>query len=285
MKKLKEIINKLFSTKVMVGLILWAIVGAVVCCIVGFFSPVFKYPNEDNLVITFLGALAAFVVISNYAQMAEIRNKTDKELGKMKKELHETSIKLSEMGNISQRIISSFFVDINRIKLRIENEKTSQDETVLLLNELMVYKDVDDDEIREKIVDVLNSTINKAAESSEVAAAVFDIASMVSPMHNKTNNSLGDLFVIGYEIIDIALLRNKPKSSEYGFTIIKWITRIDNKYREEGKVYLNSLKRSLKEETKIKFLETLIKDLDNNDLSWPIFDKNVQEWIDTTSKE
>lgn len=285
MKKLKGIINKLFSTKVMVGLILWAIVGAVVCCIVGFFSPVFKYPNEDNLVITFLGALAAFVVISNYAQMAEIRNKTDKELGKMKKELHETSIKLSEMGNISQRIISSFFVDINRIKLRIENEKTSQDETVLLLNELMVYKDVDDDEIREKIVDVLNSTINKAAESSEVAAAVFDIASMVSPMHNKTNNSLGDLFVIGYEIIDIALLRNKPKSSEYGFTIIKWITRIDNKYREEGKVYLNSLKRSLKEETKIKFLETLIKDLDNNDLSWPIFDKNVQEWIDTTSKE
>lgn len=282
--KLKEVIKFLFSPKFLLGSVMLVIIAAVVCCIIGFFSPVFKYPNEDNLVITFLGALAAFVVISNYAQMMEIRNKTNKELDNMKKELHETSIKLSEMGNISQRIISSFFVDINRIRLKIENEKTSLDETVLLLNELKVYEGVDDNEIRERIVDVLNSAINKATESSKVAAAVFDIASMVSPMHNKTNDSLGSLFEIGFEIIDMALWKNKPKSSEYGFTIIKWITRIDNKYREEGKDYLNSLKRKLKEETKIKFMETLIKDLDNNDLRWPGFDKDVQEWIDKTEK-
>ena len=82
----------------------------------------------------------------------------------------------------------------------------------------------------------------------------------------------------------MALWKNKPKSSEYGFTMIKRIIRIDNKYREEGKNDLNSLIRKLKEETKIKFVETLINDLDNNDLSWPVFDKDVQEWIDKTEK-
>ena len=271
-------------TMIMIWVIMVIISGAVLCCVAGFFFNIFEYQNADNIVITFLGALAAFVVISNYAQMVEIRNKTDTELDKMKKELHETSIKLSEMDKISQRIISSFYVDINRIKLKIENEKTCQDETVLLLNELMVYEGIDDDEIRERIVDVLNGAIHKAAGSSKVAAAVFDIASMVSPMYNKTNDSLGSLFEIGFEIIDMALWKNKPKSSEYGFTMIKRIIRIDNKYREEGKNDLNSLIRKLKEETKIKFVETLINDLDNNDLSWPVFDKDVQEWIDKTEK-
>lgn len=278
------------------------IIGAIVCCIVGFFCPRFKYIDANNIVITFLGILATFVVISNFSQVADIRNNTenelermremmkdsrnkvDKELDKMKEELHETSTKLSEMDNISQRIISNLFVDINRIRLEIENEKTNEYETVLLLNKLFAYEGVDDDEIRGRIVDVLNSAIHKAAESSKVAAAVFDIASMISPMHDKTNNSLGSLFVIGYEIIDIALLKNNPKSSEYGFSMTKWITRIDNNYLKEGKNNLYSLKSKFKEEVKVKFIETLIKDLDNNSMCWPVFDKDVQEWIDKTDK-
>jgi len=288
--------------KFLQGLVLVVIIGAIVCCIVGFFCPKFEYLNSDNIVITFLGILATFVVISNFSQVADIRNNTEnelermrkmmvdsknevgKELDKMKEELNETNIKLSERDNISQRIISSFVVDINRIRLKIENEKTNQDETVLLLNELMAYEGVDDDEIRGRIIEVLNSAINKATESSKVAAAVFDIASMISPMHNKTNNSLGSLFVIGYEIIEIALLKNNPKSSEYGFSMTKWITRIDNKYLKEGKTNLYSLKSNFKEGIKVKFIETLIKDLDNNSMCWPVFDKDVQEWIDKTDK-
>ena len=297
LKNNRNYYNMESKTNWMTKTIFWVAVVAIVICAIGIIVPGLNIKN-DNSIITFIGILATFVVISNFSQVADIRNNTenelrrmrkmmedsgeeiDKELGKMKKELHETSIKLSEMDSISQRIISSFFVDINRIKLKIGNEKINEDETVLLLDELMAYEGVDDDEIRRKIVDVLNSTINKAAESSEVAAAVFDIASMVSPMHNKTNDSLGSLFEIGFEIIDMALWKNNPKSSEYGFTIIKRITRIDNKYRKEGKDCLNSLKRKLKEETKIKFVETLIHDLDNNDLRWPAFDKDVQEWID-----
>ena len=67
-------------TMIMIWIIMGIIVAAVACCVVGFFCPIFKYPNEDNLVITFLGALAAFVVISNFALMMEIRNKTENKI-------------------------------------------------------------------------------------------------------------------------------------------------------------------------------------------------------------
>ena len=67
-------------TMVIIWVIMGIIVAAVVCCVVGFFCPVFKYADENNLVITFLGALAAFVVISNYAQMVEIKNDTKRKL-------------------------------------------------------------------------------------------------------------------------------------------------------------------------------------------------------------
>lgn len=101
MKKLKEIINILFSTKVLIGMILWVIIGAVICCIVGFFCPIFKYPNEDNLVITFLGALATFVVISNYAQMMEIRNKTENKLKEFEDKLGTMNTTIDEKVRVT----------------------------------------------------------------------------------------------------------------------------------------------------------------------------------------
>lgn len=101
MKKLKEIISILFSTKVLIGMILWVIIGAVICCIVGFFCPIFKYPNEDNLVITLLGALAAFVVISNFTLMMEIRNKTENKLKEFEDKLKTMNTTIDEKVRVT----------------------------------------------------------------------------------------------------------------------------------------------------------------------------------------
>lgn len=101
MKKLKGIINILFSTKVMVGIILWVIIGAVVCCIIGFFCPIFKYPNEDNIVITFLGALAAFVVICNFTLMMETKNKTENKLKEFEDKLENMNTTIDEKVRVT----------------------------------------------------------------------------------------------------------------------------------------------------------------------------------------
>lgn len=100
-------------TMIMIWVIMGIIVAAVVCCVVGFFCPVFKYADENNLVITFLGALAAFVVISNYAQMVEVRNQTDKRIKELEDKLENMNDKVDGM----ERIIE---IDTERIKTKFE---------------------------------------------------------------------------------------------------------------------------------------------------------------------
>lgn len=83
-------------TMIMIWVIMAIIAAAVICCVVGFFCPIFKYPNEDNLIITFLGALAAFVVISNFAMMVEIRNKTENKIKDFENKLETMSTTIDE---------------------------------------------------------------------------------------------------------------------------------------------------------------------------------------------
>lgn len=112
-------------TMIMVWFIMFVIVAAVVCCIIGFFFHKFEYDNTNNIVITFLGALAAFVVISNYAQMVDIRNKTDERLDEMKDELEKKTEELSKKTDrIIQKIdaILSGELDIVAIKEKYKYE-------------------------------------------------------------------------------------------------------------------------------------------------------------------
>ena len=87
------------------GVVLLVIIGAIVCCIIGFFYPKFEYLNADNLVITFLGVLATFVVISNFSQVADIRDRTEKNLGLMKKQMDVKEHEYNEKINKAQKQI------------------------------------------------------------------------------------------------------------------------------------------------------------------------------------
>ncbi len=98
-------------------IMIWVIMGimalAVLCCIAGFFFNIFEYENNDNIVITFLGALAAFVVISNYAQMVDIRDQTNKRI----KELDD---KLENMNNKVDGMEKTIEIDKERIQTKFE---------------------------------------------------------------------------------------------------------------------------------------------------------------------
>lgn len=90
---------------------------AVLCCIIGFFWHPFEYPNEDGLVITFLGALAAFVVISNYAQISELKQKTEKY------KLFVDNFRLIGDHYIKVRIVEILNKRDSKIKVDIKNIK------------------------------------------------------------------------------------------------------------------------------------------------------------------
>ena len=94
------------------------IAAAVLCCVVGFFFPIFKYDNPNNIVITFLGALAAFVVISNYAQMIEIRNQTDKRIKELESKLEAMNTTIDEKVRVTgtdKTIIRNKYLSIEKM--------------------------------------------------------------------------------------------------------------------------------------------------------------------------
>lgn len=112
------------------------IVAAVVCCVAGFFCPIFNYPNEDHLIITFLGALAAFVVISNYALMVEIRNKTkeDIELRQMDLSIMNQKIDALSKGYGVEEIAIRELFDYKKLSI-IQFERRIDTYYVVYLNE------------------------------------------------------------------------------------------------------------------------------------------------------
>lgn len=60
------------------------IVGIVILEFVIIFAAKNSYISDQGIVIAFLGVLATFVVIGNYAQVAEIKQETKKDLAEMK---------------------------------------------------------------------------------------------------------------------------------------------------------------------------------------------------------
>lgn len=293
--KFKEAFKKMQFLKFLLGLVLLVMIFAIACCIIGFFHPVFKYDNA-NLVITFLGILATFVVVSNFSQVSEIRNNTEKDLEKMRKKMDEnqkdTEKKLSDMrkdldaandqleqiNKISAKITSNLLVDINKIWLAISKEQ-SEEKKAELLDELTVYADTNDPEIRAKIVEVLNGVLNEAAGSERIAQTVFFVADTISPCGDKENDSLESLSLMGYELIYMALCINKPKNGLYGFEIMKKVLKI-TKNTKEAKEDLEQLKTKFSEEIKRKYLDALIKDLNPIVMGLPVFDDaELQKYV------
>lgn len=110
-----------FFPGLMRGLAMVVILAAVICCIVGFFCPKFEYLNADNIVITFLGALAAFVVISNYALMVEIRNETKDDILQRQRDMSITNQKIDALVKgygVDEIAIRELF-DFKELSLRL----------------------------------------------------------------------------------------------------------------------------------------------------------------------
>lgn len=250
------------------------IVATVVICIIA--TNINSLGNTDK-VLALIGILATFVVISNYAQLVEIRNKTDEKMDQMKNELDELHKKLDQFENLSERIESNFIVDINRVGLAVSKAET--DERIIeLLEELTVYRDLNDSAIRWKIIEVLNSIRDKSAKSETIASEVMSIGFSLAPMGEKNNEVLTDVLMTGYYLIEDALTIDEPKNGLYGFEIVKWVLKITKNYDETIKD-LQQLKTNFPEMLKKKYLDALIEDLNQLVMGFPMLTGELKKYV------
>ena len=80
---------KIFVTLIVVTIVFW-ICAAIVSKWSGFVI------TDTNVVLTFVGVLATFVVISNYAQMKEIKSDAEKQVNILREEIKEIKKELKK---------------------------------------------------------------------------------------------------------------------------------------------------------------------------------------------
>ncbi|MBO7469717.1 MAG: hypothetical protein J6T81_06265 [Bacteroidales bacterium] len=185
-----------------------------------------KSIGDNSLVLAFIGILATFVVISNYAQMLEIRHRAEKEIDKIKYEVSEINKKLKLEESVNNRLTSLFFTDLNIIEQKVNNTK-NEEERLFLLDKLFVYKDADDEQIKTKVSRILYGCILDSNISEKIAEKIYNISSIYMPMQNRDNMILVNMYLIGYGMLAVAI-ENNPKVAEYGYLIIKRYTIITN---------------------------------------------------------
>lgn len=107
-EKLKEIVTKFFTD--FWAAILWGVILVIVMMGVLWISSklhIFEdMPTSESIVITFIGILATFVVVSNFSQVANIEQKTDNKIAEIEGEVNRIS-KLCLDEDESTSLISS----------------------------------------------------------------------------------------------------------------------------------------------------------------------------------
>lgn len=106
-----------------------------------------KSLSNTSTVLAFIGILATFVVVSNYAQMLEFRNSTKNDLNKTTEKINEQSKTIEKLKNKYEETVSSNAI----IKDRLDNLKNPSD---------IMHKELSDI-IRIKIVEAMQGVNGK----------------------------------------------------------------------------------------------------------------------------
>lgn len=89
--------------------------------------------NDNNVIIGFIGVLATFVVVGNYAQTADMRDRTESKMKELEGQLQEAKSQLgdaeklnSELSETIENFKNKYDVVIKKELLRIINKKGVQ---------------------------------------------------------------------------------------------------------------------------------------------------------------
>lgn len=86
--------------------------------------------NDNNVIIGFIGVLATFVVVGNYAQTVDMRNQTENKIKKLEKQLNEAKKQLGDAEKLNNDLAETienfknkYDTIIKKELLRIVNSK------------------------------------------------------------------------------------------------------------------------------------------------------------------
>lgn len=240
--------------------------------------------GATSIVIAFVGILTAFVIMSNYAQLLEVKRVTENELSRMSKSIDDIHDKLKMMDTIYNDITSSYIVEINKIKQSIQ-DSVSEQEINSYLKKTLSYTEFDNNDVKYKIIEILNIAKKAALKNESTTYMIREIADALTPYNYENNEILGALHLFSYEFIEDAVNKNRLDLALDLYYVIKKIARITKDFTTPENDLEHLVSKNSNNEIFKRYLNTLIDDLKNNHMDYPSFDIDVQDYIDKNNKE
>ena len=178
--------NNKINNNAIISISLIIMVLAILACVIGMFCPRYSCQSSDNIVITFVGILATFVVVSNYVQVIEIRNDLNKKVDTIRKEMDDIQEKMKNIENILNDLDDHVLVKIKTIGLKLSKEK-DKDKRECLFQRLRIYAGFKNSNVRYEIYDIVNDNIFKIKSDREFFY-IDSVIEEISPMDDKHND-------------------------------------------------------------------------------------------------
>ena len=240
--------------------------------------------GATSIVIAFIGILTAFVIMSNYAQLLEVKRVTENELSRMSQSIDDIYDNLKMMDTIYNDITSSYIVEINKIKQSIQ-DSVSEQEINSYLNKTLSYTEFDNNNVKYKIIEILRIAKKEALKHESITYMIREIADALIPYNYKNNEILGTLHLFSYEFIEDAVDKNRLDLALDLYYVMKKIARITKDYTTPKNNLEHLVSKNSKNEIYKRYLDTLLGDLMNNHMDYPYFDKDIQDYIDQNNNE
>ena len=113
--------------KCMVKTMFWVAIVAIIISVVSMFFP---STESEKSMLTFVGVLATFVVVGNYAQTADMRDRTESKMKELEGQLQEAKSQLgdaeklnNELSETIENFKNQYEIVVKKELLRIVNKK------------------------------------------------------------------------------------------------------------------------------------------------------------------
>jgi hypothetical protein len=253
--------------------------------------------TETSIVLVFVGILATFVVVSNYAQVQEIRKEYDKKIIEL-----QSQIKITESKNEEIDIIKRDIFTVELTKLQDEySSATTKEERWKIMNKLHVFRHVVSFDLKLEIFDVIENfiAIERASLDYNFTYNILELSYLFMPNISYRKN---ELCTIGKRILNISyditynvfVHSKKIAPAENSLLLVSWLNADipDNipEMKKEINNFFENIRRVLDRPSRDfldakKMIQAFQDNLTNKNRLLPIVDANLLDRIEKEKKE
>lgn len=239
--------------------------------------------TEESIVLSFVGILATFIVVSNYAQVKSIEESTRNEIEKFKKEISELTIRQKqEFYDLSYENIK---IEIGLFEADFENKKKEDIEK--FFDKMNVYlEESNNKNIHSRIINFCTNILR--TDNSDVLNLICFRIDNIFTSHLSVKNHTEEVFSLLNSLknaICVNFKKNNITNVEYLLFCLNRIAYVsedrDCKLITEKarNIYDDLLK--IYEGEKLAFVKFWYEKFGERDARWgfPVYDKTIDDWV------